>query len=241
MLHKTRGIVLKASNYSESSIVVQIFTEKFGLQSYLVSGAKKPKAKIRQNMFQQLQLLEMVVYHKSNGSLQRISEVKAQPVLVSIPYDLVKTSIALFINEVLYKSLKLHYEDEPLFNFIYNAIDLLDKLKEGLANFHLYFLIRLTTYLGFYPDRTYENNALFFDLKEGVYAREQPLHLYIIDQSLIEDFKKLIGSGFENIHQLRFSPNNKKALLAKILDYYQLHIESFRDVKSHLVLEDVLS
>ena len=241
MLHKTRGVVLKTTNYSESSIIAQIFTEKFGLQSYLINGVKKPKSKIKLNMLQPLHLLDMIVYHKPNGNLQRISELRIQPVLQSIPYDVIKSSIALFINEVLYKSLKLHFEDKPLFTFIHNSVELLDRSNEGLANFHIYFLLRLTKYLGFYPDRTLENDSRFFDLKEGVYVNHQPLHLFIIDQNLIHDFKDLNCSSFEKLAQLNISSVNRKALLSKILDYYRLHIDSFGEVKSHLILEEVLS
>jgi DNA repair protein RecO (recombination protein O) len=240
MLHKTRGIVLKTTPYSENSIVVQVFTEKFGLQSYLVNGVKKPKAKIKLNMLQPLHPLEMIVYHKANGNLQRISELRNQPVLQSIPYDVIKSSLALFINEVLYKSLKMHYEDEAMFSFIFNSIELLDKSQEGIANFHLYFLIKLTKYLGFYPDRTLERDANFFDLKDGVYALSQPPHLYILDESLTKDFALLINASFENLSQLTITLTHRKALLKKILDYYRLHIESFGEVKSHLILEEVL-
>lgn len=241
MLHKTRGVVLKTIDYSESSVVAQIFTEKLGLQSYLINGVKKPKSKIKLNMLQPLHLLDMIVYHKATGSLQRISELRNQPVLQSIPYDIVKSSIALFINEVLYKSLKHHYEDEPLFTFIYNAVELLDKSHEGLANFHLYFMLRLTKHLGFYPDRSVENDGNFFDLKEGGYSKHQPPHLYIIDQSGIHDFKNLMNSSFENLTNLSITQASRKQLLSKILDYYRLHVENFGDVKSHLILEEVLS
>jgi DNA repair protein RecO (recombination protein O) len=241
MLHKTRGIVLKTTDYSESSVVVQIFTEKFGLQSYLVNGIKKPKSKIKLNMLQSLHLLEMVVYHKPNGSLQRLSEVRNQPLLQNIPYDVIKSSLALFINEVLYKSLKLHFEDEPLFDFIFKAVELLDKSHSGLANFHIYFLLRLTKYLGFYPDRTLEAGAKFFDLREGRFADHQPLHLWIIDEALINDFIGLINSSFETLSQLHISAQNRKEILSKILSYYTLHIEGFGEIKSHTVLQEVLS
>jgi len=240
MLYKTRGIVLKTTNYSESSVIVQVFTEKFGLQSYLINGVKKPKAKIRLNMLQPLHLLDMVVYHKPNGSLQRISELRNQPALQSIPYNVIKSSLAIFINEVLYKSLKLHYEDEPLFNYIFNSIELLDKSEAGLANFHLFFLLSLTKHLGFYPDRTKEKQASFFDLKEGAYVQFQPSHFFIIDKTIIADFSRLINSSFENLAQLFISSQNRKAILSKILDYYSLHVENFGEVKSHLILEEVL-
>jgi DNA repair protein RecO (recombination protein O) len=240
MLYKTRGIVLKTTDYAESSVVVQIFTEKFGLQSYLINGVKKPKAKIKLNMLQPLHLLELVVYHKPNGTLQRISELRNQPVLQSLPYDVIKSSLAMFINEILYKSLRMHYEDELLFQYLFNAVQLLDRSEKGLANFHLYFLLQLTKYLGFYPDRTLEQKATFFDLKEGVYCMHQPLHLFIIDETLIVDFKQLFASTFEGLGELSLPSVKRKVLLAKILDYYRLHIESFGEVKSHAILEEVL-
>src|ERR1700742_703685 len=118
MLQKTRGIVFKTTDYGESSIVTQVFTEKFGLQSYMVNGAKKPKAKIGRNMLQPLHLLDMVVYHKESGSVQRIKELKNSPMLQTIPYNVIKSSIVLFLNEVLYKAVKQQSADENLFDFI---------------------------------------------------------------------------------------------------------------------------
>jgi DNA repair protein RecO (recombination protein O) len=185
-------------------------------------------------------LLELVVYHKPNGSLQRVSEVRNHPVFQSIPYNLTKSSLALFLDEVLYKALKLHNEDEPLFNFVYNAIELLDRTDEGLNNFHLYFLLRLTKYLGFSPDRTLEKDGRYFDLREGGFLNVQPLHLSVIDESLISDFKQLLNGSFEKLHELRISPQNRKTLLLKILAYYALHIESFGEIKSHSILQEVL-
>src|SRR5690606_18874649 len=122
MQHKTRGIVLKTTKYSESSLVVQVFTEKFGVQSYLVNGARKPKAKIGASLLQPLHLLEMVVYRRENTSLQRIADARQMPPLQSIPYDSIKRTVTLFLNEVLYKSLRQQTADDSLFNFLFNAI-----------------------------------------------------------------------------------------------------------------------
>lgn len=96
MLHKTRGIVLKTTLYSESSVVVQIFTEKFGIQSYLINGVKKPRAKISMNMLQPLHLVDMVVYHKQANGIQRVSELRPSPVFSSIPYDIIKSTVTIF-------------------------------------------------------------------------------------------------------------------------------------------------
>src|ERR1700749_4300037 len=122
MLHKTRGIVFKTTGYGESSVIVQIFTEKFGLQSYIINGVNKPRAKINRNMLQPLHLLDMVVYHKAVGNIQRIAELKNDPHLQSIPYDVVKTAVGMFVNEVLYKAVKHQATDEQLFGFLSHGI-----------------------------------------------------------------------------------------------------------------------
>ena len=103
-------------------------------------------------MLQPLHLLDLVVYHKNNNSVQRISELKNSPVLLSMPYDVIKSCIAIFLNEVLYKAIKQQGTDESMFGFVFSSVEWLDHQTEGLANFHLLFLIQLTRYLGFYPD-----------------------------------------------------------------------------------------
>lgn len=240
MLHKTRGIVFKVTDYSESSVVVQIFTEKFGLQSYLINGVKKPKAKIRMNSLQPLHLLDMIVYHKTSGNIQRVSELRHQPVFQTIPYDIVKSSVAMFLNEVLYKSLRQHEPDEVMFEFLFHAIEILDSLSAGLANYHLYFLLRLTRFLGFYPDRTGASAAAWFDLKNGNYSKTQPPHALVIEPPVTGLWINILNSNFDNLQHLHISSADRKLLLEKVLIYYQLHVEGFGQVKSHEVLEEVL-
>lgn len=239
MLYKTRGIVLKTTDYSENSVIVQIFTEKFGLQSYLINGIKKSKGKIRMNMLQPLHLTDMVVYHKPSSNIQRISELRNSPVFESIPYNILKSSLALFLNEVLYRSIKNHSNDERLFEFIYSAVELLDRTEEGIANFHLWFLLHLTRYLGFFPNTTLAG-ADFFDLRDGCYVRTLPLHPQIIQGELIKYFTGLVSGNAYSIGQIKVSGSQRKELLLKLLEYYQLHIDNFGEVKSHQILEEVL-
>lgn len=237
MLHKTRGIVFKTTDYGESSVIVQVFTEKFGLQSYIINAVKKPKAKISRNMLQPLHLLDMVVYHKNTGQVQRVAELKNVPVLQSVPYDVIKSSIALFLNEVLYKAVRQQSADENLFGFVFNAIEWLDHQSEGLANFHLLFLTRLTRYLGFHPDLL---QADYFDMKNGVFSRYKPEGFSYLSPPHTQNFYNLLRCSFENIHQLRFGNEERRYLIQKLLEYYALHIEGFGNIRSHEVLEEVL-
>lgn len=241
MLHKTRGIVFKTTDYGESSVIVQVFTEKFGLQSYIINGVKKPKAKISRNMLQPLHLLDMVVYHKNTGQVQRIAELKNAPLLQSIPYDVIKSSIAIFLNEVLYKAVRQQSADENLFSFVFNAIEWLDHQGDGLANFHLLFLVRLTRYLGFFPEQFAAGGADYFDMKAGTFSRYKPEGFYYLSPPHTQNFGKLLQCNFESLAQLHFSNDERRYLLNKLLEYYALHIEGFGNIRSHEVLEEVLS
>ena len=241
MLHKTRGIVFKTTDYGESSVIVQVFTEKFGLQSYIVNGAKKPKAKIARNMLQPLHLLDMVVYYKNTGTVQRIKELKNTPLLQTIAYDVIKSSIAMFLNEVLYKAVKQQAADENSFGFIFSAIEWLDHQTEGLANFHLLFLIQLTRYLGFYPDRYLAGDADYFDMKNGVFCRYKPDSVLYLSPPHTQNFALLLQCSFEKMHLLKLTNDDRRYLVQKLLEYYALHIEGFANIRSHEVLEEILS
>jgi DNA repair protein RecO (recombination protein O) len=240
MLHKTRGIVFKTTDYGESSVIVQVFTEKFGLQSYMVNGARKPKAKIGRNMLQSLHLLEMVVYHKNTGNVQRIKELKNAPLLQTIPYDVIKSSIAIFLNEVLYKAVKQQAADENSFGFIFSAIEWLDHQTEGLANFHLLFLIQLTRYLGFYPDRYLADEADYFDMRNGVFCRYKPDSVLYLSPPHTQNFARLLQCSFENAALVKLTNDDRRYLIQKLLDYYTFHIEGFGNIHSHEVLEEIL-
>lgn len=241
MLHKTRGIVLKTTLYSESSVVVQIFTDKFGIQSYMVNGVKRPKAKIRMNMLQALHLVDMVVYHKTNSSIQRISELRPSPVFRTIPYDIIKSTIIMFLNEVLYKSIRQQNADENIFDYIFNAVSWFDETDAASANFHLAFLLKLSRFLGFAPSTETKSDQSYFDLQEGEFKSLPPVHPYFIEKTAAELFISLFTTPFEKLNEIKIDNATRRLVLDKILIYYTLHTASFGEIKSHQVLEEILS
>jgi DNA repair protein RecO (recombination protein O) len=241
MLHKVRGIVLKTTLYGESSVIAQVFTDKFGIQSYLINGVKKPKAKIPMNILQPLHLLDMVVYHKMNNQMQRVAEARPLPVFKSIPYHVIKNTMVQFLNEVLYKSIRQQHTDENLFDFIFNAISWFDETEDAAVNFHLAFLLKLSRFLGFAPHVQTRNDQHYFDLQEGDFSSIRPMHPNYIEKMEADYFMQLFVSPFEKINEIKIDNAMRRLLLDKILVYYGLHTASFGQVKSHQVLEDVLS
>lgn len=239
MLHKTAGIALKTTNYSESSIVVHIYTEMFGMQSYLVNGAKKPKAKLPANMFQPLHLLDLVVYHKDSVGLQRIKEARLLPPLRAIPFDIIKSSLAIFLNEILYKVLRQQSPDPVLFHFIQQSILWLDESQSNLADFHLVFLVKLSRFLGFLPLHSNEKSRPYFNLMDGVFTPSLPPHSHVLHEPHTSQLRQLMQVSFEESATLKISPDNRKQLLEKLLEFYKLHTENFVSPNSLYILEEI--
>jgi DNA repair protein RecO (recombination protein O) len=240
MLHKTRGIILKSTPYSESSLVIHIYTELFGTQSYLLQGVRKNKSKIRLSMLQNLQLVDMVVYHKENGGLQRISELKASPVFQSIPLNIVKTSLVLFICELLHNTLREQHQDENLFDFLFQSIELLDLTDGNVANFHLWFLLRYSQHLGFYPQNNITEQSKYFDMREASYVSSIPTHPAFLDETSTIILSHLQNNTWEDIRVLKLTKEQRKQMLLQLLNYYAAHIENFKALNSHHILEEIM-
>jgi len=238
MLHKTAGIALKTTHYADNSIVVHIFTEVFGMQSYLINGARKLKARISANLFQPLHLLDLVVYYKDTAGLQRIKEARQYPVLKEIPLDITKGSIAIFLNEILYKVLRHQSPDPFLFNFIQQSAIWLDETEQGLANFHLVFLIKLSRFLGFLPLQQPNRKLPYFNLQEGVFSNSLPPHSYVLQDPHTTIFLQLLQTDFKGSQDIRMSKEDRKYLLEKVLEFYKLHTENFGQVNSLYILEE---
>jgi DNA repair protein RecO (recombination protein O) len=239
MIQKTRGIVLKLTDFKESSVIVQVLTESFGLQSYLVHGAKKPKAKLSSQLLRPLQLLDLVVSHKTTGGLQKIVDARPDPLFLDIPYNIHKTSVVFFLNEVLYKVVRHQSLDQPLFQFIYHSIAWLDHVQSMPPHFHLYFLLRLTRFLGFYPE-AYTQHKAYFDLKEGRFCSQLPAHSWVLQAPHTEQWAQLLQVQLDELQQLKIPKTDRKLLLDKLMDYYRLHIEGLGEIHAQDILEEVL-
>ena len=237
-VHTTRGIALRTTDYSETSVIAKIYTEKFGMQSYLVNGAKRKKSSAKFAALQPLTLLSMQVYYKPGKSLHRISELRREPALQTVAFDINKTSVAFLFSEVLVKSVQENEANKKLFNFIFNAVLLLDEQKEA-DNFHLSFLIHLTGHLGFFPRENFSAEKKYFNLKDGEFEVRPPSHPHWIDVGLSELFFLLMKTPLEQNAELKFSPAQRKELLSALMFYYRLHLEGFKGIRAQKVLEEV--
>ncbi|MCF8370377.1 MAG: DNA repair protein RecO [Bacteroidales bacterium] len=237
-LHKTKGIVLHYIKYGETSIIATIYTQKFGRQAYIIKGARSPKSRLKANLFQPLFLIDMEVYHKPGRELQMIKEVKNTTPFVDIPFNLKKSSVCLFLAEVLYRTLREEEQSPKLFEFISENILFFDKAEKFLPNFHLTFLLHLSRFLGFYPHNDYTETNCLFDLKEGHFIGFKPAHKYFLPKQASFEFHALMETGFSD--ELKFSASEmRQFLLDKILEFYHFHLEHIGEIKSIEVLREV--
>jgi DNA repair protein RecO (recombination protein O) len=239
MLQKTTGIVLHSVKYSETNLIVKIYTSQFGLQSYILNNSRSRKSKNKAGLLQPLALIEIVFSANNKNSLHRITELTILESYYDIPFNIHKTAIIIFLNEILYKSLKEEHSDSSLFEFIKNSLLMLDLNTTNCSNFHIYFMIQLSKYLGFYPEEKRIENIAFFDLKEGNFLRQQPLHPYYVtpENSLI--FWNFMNTSYEELHLIKITKAERKQLLQALILYYQLHIHTLGEIKSVDVLEEV--
>ena len=240
MLQKTRGIVLQVTDYAESSIIAKIYTESSGIQSYLVNSVRQNKARFSSNLFQPLTLVNLVAYHRPGKGLHRISEIGCSTPYQTIPYDFIKSAVALFINEVLYKSIREEESNEQLFGFLFHALQILDVETTDCSRFHLFLMGQLTRYLGFFPHGAYSPDTPCFNLQDGVFQSSEPLHPYFITGTAAGNFYAMTQAGFHDYAWVAPDGAERKELLNAFILYYELHITHGTKIRSHAVLEEVL-
>ena len=237
MTDKTRGIVLQQIRYGENSRIIHMYTEHFGRLVFMVKGMGK-KSKLQRALFQPLSLLDLEISYKSVRNLQIIKDAHASVPLMNIHLQIHKTSIALFLSEVLSKTLTEEESNPRLFSFLYNSILQLNNNNELTVIFHLLFLARLTQYLGFPPVNRFSETKRYFDLREGIFTSSHPSHPDFMDREDSEFFSSLLDPGTNSHGSLRI-PLDKKDFLEKILQYYQIHLQGIGKINSLNILHEV--
>lgn len=227
--------------YNDSTNIVHLYTEEFGRASFLVSNSQSKKSKLKRAYFIPLSIIEIESEFKGSRQLQRIKEVRSLYPFMHLPFDNSKSAVAMFLSEVLYRALRDNESNKALFEYLFNSVQLLDLCEKGLANFHLVFLIKLSRYMGFYPNLEGGKPGWYFDLSGGVFVQERPLHNAWLSPKDSEGFARLMQISFDNMHFYMFDHNQRVELLRQILNYYRIHLTDFPAIKSLDVFQDLFS
>lgn len=240
MIESTQGIVLNYTRYAESSIISHIYTQKFGLQSYMVNQVRSRKNKGKTVFLHPLTLMDLEVYHSEKKTIHRIKDFKINTPFVQIPFEPIRRSMAFFIAEVLNKALKQEDKSvENLFDFLFQSICILDGDIAGVENFHIFLLFQLSKPLGFYPHFDKEEGSKYFNLKSGGFQNIEPMHPQYMNGEETEILKSLENLRIDNLDKLQINTQQRNEFVDKILQYYHLHLSGFSNVKSFEVLKEL--
>lgn len=239
MIVKTRGVVLHYIKYSDSSGIVNVFTQQAGRQSYMVRGINKGRKVMRNAMFQSLTILDLEGSHSSKREVQQLKNCTLGYVPTTTNFSPAKSSVAIFLAEVLNSALHEDAPDQGLYDFIEKSIISLDQAEGSIANFHIMFLAKLTRFLGFGPTVPESENELVFDLSNGVFGQVPPVSGEYASQASSRLLALFLQTPFHEMGKIKLEKGERRDLLGLLLKYYSLHVPGFRKINSTAILYDL--
>ena len=239
MLQKYVGIVLHTVKYSDKSNIVHIYTEQSGRMSFLLPVQRSRKSAVKQVLFQPLSIVEFEADVRPRSGLHPIKEAKAWYIFTSLPYDPYKSAIAMFLAEFLYRALKEETTNIPLYAYLVHSVQWLDVCETNFANFHLVFLMRLSRFLGLYPNVEEYAPSDYFDLLNACFVSTQPYHGMFVRPEEASHIRNLMRMNYETMHLFAMNRMERNRCLDIINEYYRLHLPDFPELKSLPVLQDL--
>ncbi len=238
--YRTKGIVLNTIKHGETGHIVYMYTELYGRLTYYVKGNRSGRPVIGKTriVLQPLTVIDLVGCKNSRGEMHRIEEATSSFLAPEILFDIKKSAIALFLAEVIYRILREESPNPEFFHFFINAIYTLNNLQEGVANYHIYFLLQLTRFLGFYPSNAYQEKS-FFDIRRGEFTVLKPQHSFFIDQEISAYLAAFIKTTPEQLGQLSLSRTQRVSLLNALIDFIDFHHDAVYHISSIKVLSEL--
>ena len=239
MLVKTHAIVLRSIKYGDSQLITDMLTETFGRVSFVSNIPRTQKAKIKKQLFQPLTILEIELDHRPNVRLQRLRDARMVYPFASIPYSEAKLAITLFVAEFLCHATRSEQQNVPLYRYVETSVRWLDGAQHLFANFHLAFMIRLSRFLGFYPNLENYSPGCLFDLRSGCFVPAIPMHNDYLSPADAAQMATLMRITPQTMHRFALSHNERNRCTQLAINFYRLHIPDFPELKSFDVLRQV--
>ncbi len=237
--YKARGIVLHTIKYGDSSLVAYMLTDTLGRQSYMVQGVRSARGHGNKGaLLQPMFALEFEGISSPHAEMHRIREMRAAVPLRSIPFDVRKSTVALFMAEMLYRLVREVEPNSPLFDFVWSAVEELETMDEGIANFHLWFMTALSRYLGFSPGNEW-SQGWWFDIREGLFTPIMPSHGSAFSRENAALLAQLTDSAPGELAALPLNRNKRVEFLGSMLAFFGYHLDAVRDVRSVDILREV--
>ena len=232
----TEGIVLQKVSYSDTSVIIKMLTADQGVRSFIFPGAKSRKKK--GNLITPLAILSVSYIQRNSNTLATARELEPAVVFRDIPFNPYKSSVLFFMNEVLNNTVKEQEDNEDLYEFVKNALQILD-LSTSISNFPIRFLIQLTKYLGFYP--TINAGARYFDMREGIFTPNMPAHPMYVSEHLSKLILAFMTSKMDGENDPVIDLETRRKITGELINYYRLMFDNFKTLQSLGVLEATFS
>ena len=238
LIYQTRAIVLRTVKYGESSLIVDMYTEQKGHQTFVINSVRKVKATTPASSLQLLSLLEIVAYHQDHRKIHRIKEVRLDYTWQTIPFDMRKSAVITCLAEICSKSITTADPHPELFHFLHDALVGYDQPGPFDRDFLIRFLVSLSHFLGFGMEMPVAGvQGKYLDLMEGHIVHDRPLHNYLMPMDDLRSLAAIMTAGA--IGKAEISHDIRKRLIDQLVLYYQLHVESLKEVHSLKILREL--
>jgi DNA repair protein RecO (recombination protein O) len=241
MLEKTRGIILHQIKYTDSGIIAQLYTRKFGRQSFLIRGMRNRKSGKHNILFQPMFILDLEISYKESREMNVLKEFSVSYSPYNIYADIRKSSVAIFLGEVLTSVLREESPHEEMFDYIERSIIYFDRCIEGYANFHIAFLAGLSSFLGFEPGTRKDANDSFFDMIDGIFVPVPPVHGIYANTDVSDILARVFLASYDNISNITLKGSMRNEVLETLIRYYSLHLSGLKKINSLEILKEVFS
>jgi DNA repair protein RecO (recombination protein O) len=241
MVEKTGAIILHQLKYTDSGIIVQVYTRKFGRLSFIIKGMRNKKAGRHNVYFQPLSILDLVIYFKESRGMQVLKEFSVSYYPADIQANIKKSCIAIFLGEVLTSVLKEESPHEELFDYINDSIIYFNECHDRFLNFHIAFLTGLSVFLGFEPGKRENRENIFFDMLNGKFVRLPPVDGNYAAADISDILAKFLVTSWDKIDDISLSGSKRNEVLETLLRYYSLHLPGLKKINSLEILKEVFS
>ena len=240
MLQTTRAIVLRTIKYKDTSLIADVYTDVRGRCQLSLRIPKTGRGKVPVVLFQPLALLELEIDVRPHTNIYKVTEAKTLLPFSDIPFNPYKQAIVMFLSEFLTRALREEEQNQSLFEYLYYSISFLDGSSAGFSNFHVVFLLRLSRFLGIYPNFENYHAGDYFDLQNATFVGLRPLtHTHYLAPEEAVYIPQLSRINFETMHLFRFSRTERNRMLTVLNEFYRLHLPDFPELKSLQVLREL--
>lgn len=237
--YKGRGIVLHTLKYGDSSMVAYLLTDVGGRRTYMVQGVRSRSGRgSKLALFQPMFPVEFEGLESPRQQMDRFKEVRAGFSLRNLPFDVRKSTMALFMAEVLYRLVRESEPNEALFGFVWSSAEALDAMDDGVSNFHLWFLANLSRLLGYRPGNDYTPGA-WFDIREGLYTAVRPTHPGVMTQECASLLERMLCCDVRRLGEVELNREQRSDFLSAMLAYFGYHLDAVSAVQSVRILREV--